>query len=230
MNTVEFDNVWKYYGRGEKSIAAVGGLDVRIGQGRMVAVMGPSGSGKTTFLNLAAGLDQPSRGDVRLMGQSLAAMSETRLADVRRRHVGFVFQTLNLLPILTAGENIELPLALNDQGARERAIRVAELLVMGGLSDRAESLPVQLSQGEQQRIAVLRSVAHRPGVVFMDEPTSALDTQRTDELMDLMLRINEREQTTFVVTTHDRRVADRFHEVMQLVDGRLWAAERNHHD
>jgi putative ABC transport system ATP-binding protein len=230
MIALALRDVWKHYGRGETRCHALNGIDLQIDRGRTVALIGASGSGKTTLMNLAAGLDRPSRGDVELLGRPLAEMSRAQLSDCRRQDVGFVFQTLNLLPALTVAENLHLPLAMNGVPRRERTRRVSDLLALTDLCEKATSLPDQLSTGQQQRVAVLRAVAHKPDVVFMDEPTSALDTRHAEELMALMTDLNRREGATVLIATHDPLVARRCSQTVHLVDGRVAAAEGADHD
>jgi putative ABC transport system ATP-binding protein len=221
MSIVEFEGAARVYGRGETAATALTRVTLAFGQGEMAALLGPSGSGKTTLLNLAGGLDRPSAGTVRLLGHDLGRLSETALALLRRRHVGVVFQALNLVAVFTAAENIGIPLDLNGVGPAERDRRVGELLDLAGLADRAGALPGELSGGEQQRIAVLRAVAHRPALVLLDEPTSSLDTAHAQVLMDLLLRLNEEEHTTMLIATHDERVARRTRRRVQLLDGEV---------
>jgi putative ABC transport system ATP-binding protein len=219
MIPLELQAVCKDYG--SQSPPALNDVTLSVGTGELVAVLGASGSGKTTLLNLAAGLDVPTQGSIRVLGQDLVAMSQSKLTTFRRNHLGFVFQTLNLLPTLTAAENIELPLAMTGQPRGARRDRVRELLNKAGLSDRADALPDRLSTGQQQRVAVLRAVSHRPALVLMDEPTSALDSHTAERLMDLILELNREEQTTVLVATHDTRISRMLSRSVRLLDGRI---------
>ncbi len=228
MTVLHFDDVWKEYGRGSSRCRALNGLTFSVREGERVALVGASGSGKTTALNLAAGLDRPTRGTVTLFGRNLASMSDVSLAGVRRERVGIVFQALNLLPALTARENVELALALAGTPAAERRRRAHELLDLAGVSHRENARPDALSHGESQRVALLRAVAHAPDVLFMDEPTSALDTTHVTELMDLVLLLNVRQQMTILATTHDPRVLGYFTRTLTLVDGRVAAEDARH--
>ncbi len=221
MSILEFTGVSRTYGRGETAAAALRQVTLAFAPAEVAALTGPSGSGKTTLLNLAAGLDRPTAGTVRLLGQDLGCLSETRLALLRRRHLGVVFQALNLVRVLTAAENIAIPLELNGASRRERDRRVQDLLERAGLGDRAGALPGELSGGEQQRVAVLRAVAHRPGLVVLDEPTSSLDTVHAQQLMDLLLALNRQEGTTMLLATHDERVARRAARRIALLDGEV---------
>ncbi len=221
MSILAFEQVSRVYGRGATSANALHGVTLTLEPGEFVALVGASGSGKTTLLNLAAGLDRPTAGQVRLREQSLADLDERGLARLRRAHTGFVFQTLNLLPILTAAENIRVPLALNGWPAEPQRQRVAELLAAAGLGHRADAFPHELSGGEQQRVAGLRAVAHRPALVLLDEPTSSLDTAHATVLLELLRLLNEREGTTLLIATHDERIARRTRRTVSLCDGRI---------
>jgi ABC-type lipoprotein export system ATPase subunit len=221
MTALEFQGVWKRYERGPTEWDALAGLNLRIDRGETVAVVGASGSGKTTLMNLAAGLDRPTRGRVLLMGEPLEALGPAAMARRRRAHVGFVFQVLNLLPALTVEENIELPMALNGWGRPRRRDRARTLLEAADLANFQARFPHELSLGQQQRVAVLRALAHQPAIVLMDEPTSALDSSHSGRLMDLVLDLAAREQVTVLVATHDERVAERFRRRVRLLDGRV---------
>lgn len=221
MTALEFHDVWKRYDRGPTEWAALAGVDLRIDCGQTVAIVGASGSGKTTLMNLAAGLDRPTRGDVVLMDTSLGSLGPSSLARHRRAHVGFVFQVLNLLPALTVGENIELPMALNGWARPRRVDRAGSLLAAADLRDAQDRYPHELSVGQQQRVAVLRALAHKPAVVLMDEPTSALDSPHADQLMDLVFALACSDGVTVLVATHDERIAGRFGRRIRLFDGRV---------
>ncbi len=230
MIALELNDVHRIYGGGSTQRAAVGGVTLRIEQGERVVVLGASGSGKTTLLNLAAGLDRPSHGHIQLLGQAIDQLSQGRLAALRRVHVGFVFQILNLLPSLNVRQNVELPLAINNVGRKQRLERVRELLQLADLENRAEAYPEELSIGQQQRIAALRAVAHRPRVVFMDEPTSALDSTQADRLIGLVEQLNRLDGNVVMVATHDPRIAERFGRTIHLLDGRIMEDRRLAHD
>lgn len=227
MNALEFHNVDKHYGPAARPTVALAGVRLAVTAGTTLALLGASGSGKTTLLNLAAGLDHPDAGTVTLMGRDLAGLSQAQLTDWRGRHVGFVFQMLNLLPTLTAGENVEFPLALAGLAPEARRGRVSDLLARAGLGDLAGRFPDQLSAGQQQRVALLRALARKPALVLLDEPTSALDSPRADELIDLLLDLSRSEQTTILLATHDRRIALRLGRTLTLLDGRIVADEEN---
>lgn len=221
MSILSLQNVSKVYGSGPRAVAAISNVSLSAEPGQMIALVGASGSGKTTLLNLAAGLDAASEGTVVLVGRDLAGLNEAALALIRRRQVGFVFQSLNLIATLTASENIQLPLVLSATPTAERLQRVDQLLELAGLADKARAFPDELSAGQQQRIAALRAVAHRPDVVLIDEPTSCLDTTNADKLMELLLDMNRSEGATMILATHDTRVADKLHRTVTLRDGRI---------
>lgn len=218
MNILELHGVRKSYpGRP----AALDGVTLNVAPGETVALLGASGSGKTTLLNLMAGLDRADAGSIRFLGQELTGLSEGRLTALRRRHMGFVFQTLNLVPTLTASENIELALTLAGKGKAEGRNRAEELLACAGLAGEADRLPEDLSLGQQQRVAVLRAVAHEPELVLMDEPTSALDKQTARTLMQLGLELNRGKGRCVVIATHDARLAEMLPRTLPLSDGRI---------
>jgi putative ABC transport system ATP-binding protein len=228
MSILAFAQVSRVYGRGVSSANALYDITLILEPGEFVALVGASGSGKTTLLNLAAGLDRPSAGQVSLCGQRLDELTECGLARLRRAHTGFVFQTLNLLPTLTAAENIGVPLALNGWAPDAHRQRVADLLTAAGLGHRGGAFPHELSGGEQQRVAGLRAVAHRPALVLLDEPTSSLDTTHAAELLELLRLLNEREGTTLLIATHDERIARRTRRTLALCDGRIVGDHASH--
>ena len=221
MSILLLENVSRFYGSGSTSVCALKNVSLAVEPGQTVALVGTSGSGKTTLLNLAAGLDRPSEGNVLLMGKSLADFNETRRARLRRTCVGFVFQTLNLIPWLNISENIQLPLAMIGQARAERLERVSSLLAAAGLESRVGAFPQELSAGEQQRVAALRALAHRPKLVLMDEPTSCFDTQNARTLVELVMDLNRAEGVTVILATHDSRVAGRLQRVVGLCDGQI---------
>ena len=195
---------------GSERIRALHDVNVEAYAGGLLVITGPSGSGKTTLLNLLAGLDMPTSGSVHLDGQDLATLSEWKLAQLRRTRIGFVFQSFGLLPLLSAYENVELPLRIAQWGRRDRAQRTEEILDLVGLGDRASHRPYEMSGGEQQRIAVARAVAHRPGLIIADEPTGELDSTTGTAIFTLLKNIVERENVAVVVASHDVTVASRF--------------------
>jgi putative ABC transport system ATP-binding protein len=211
----------KTYLSGGRPLTVLRDVDFRIGEGDFVAIVGPSGSGKTTLLGLIAGLDTPSSGSVRLDGTELTRLPEDERARLRRHKVGFVFQSFQLIPSLTAQENVQVPLELRgDGGAPARA---AELLARVGLGDRRHHYPTQLSGGEQQRVALARAFVHEPRILFADEPTGNLDAATGHSIIELMTELNRDLGTTLVLVTHDPEVAARAHRIIRLADGRVVA-------
>jgi len=201
-------------------VEALRGIDLDIGRGEMLAVVGPSGSGKTTLLNCLSGLDRFDGGNVTVEGVDLAQMSDRARTAYRGRHMGFVFQAFNLLPVLTAVENVEVPLLLQGIGGREARRRALDMLETLGLANRAQHRPDSLSGGEQQRVAVARALVHRPAVVWADEPTGNLDTEVTEVIVELLIRMN-RDGQTIVLVTHNPLVAERARRVVRMRDGRI---------
>jgi putative ABC transport system ATP-binding protein len=219
----ELKGVSKSFRRGDVTISALDGVDLSIDPGEIVAVEGPSGSGKTTLLQLLGALDRPSAGHVFFEGRDLNVLSARELADIRLRAFGFVFQTFNLIPTLTALENVEAKLAptgIKAAGLRERAVALLDEV---GLGDRAEHLPTQLSGGEQQRVAIARALATEPRVVLADEPTGNLDSRTGAEIVDLLTSLSAEHKQTVVLVTHDHDVAAKAKRVLHMQDGRLLA-------
>ena len=212
----------RYDGEGV-SVQALKGVDLSVDAGELVALMGPSGCGKSTLLHLLGGLDTPTDGEVFVDGVSLASMSDRERTLLRRTRIGFVFQFFNLIPVLTAYENIELPGVIDGMAARDRSARVNELLGLVGLGDRADHVPARLSGGEQQRVALARALLHRPALLLADEPTGNLDRASGDQVMDLLCLANESMGQTVVLVTHDPAVAARADRVLRLDDGRVIA-------
>ena len=220
---VELRNVDKLFTRGSEEIHVLGGLDLQIPEGEFLALMGPSGSGKSTLLNLIGGLDRPSQGSVEVGGQRIDKLSARRLAAWRARHIGLVFQFYNLLPVLSAQRNVELPLLLTHLSRAERRKRAALALDIVGLSHRAGHYPRTLSGGEQQRVGVARAIVTDPTLLLCDEPTGDLDRKAGDEILDLLQRLNEEQGKTVVMVTHDSRAAARAGRTLHLDKGRLAA-------
>ena len=218
-SAVALRDVRKVYGRGDRTVVALDGINVGLAVGSFIAVMGPSGSGKSTFLNVAAGLDRPSAGTVTLGDTELADLSERRLTVLRRERIGFVFQAFNLLPSLTVAQNISLPLRLDGHRPRRSAVR--EVAARVGLEQRLRHRPSQLSGGQQQRVAIARALVTRPEVVFADEPTGALDTRTGHEVLALLREIVDNDGRTVVMVTHDPTAAAWADQVVLLADGRL---------
>jgi putative ABC transport system ATP-binding protein len=206
--------------RGANEVEALRGIDIEIERGEMVAIVGPSGSGKTTLLNCLSGLDAFDGGTVVVDGQDLSAMSDRARTAYRRDHMGFVFQAFNLLPVLSAVENVEIPLLLQNVNSRDCRRRALEMLETLGLAHRANHRPDQLSGGEQQRVAVARALVHKPAVVWADEPTGNLDTEVTQVIVELLVRMNKDGQT-IVLVTHNPQVAERARRTLHMRDGRI---------
>ncbi|HKP76595.1 MAG TPA: ABC transporter ATP-binding protein [Longimicrobiaceae bacterium] len=218
------DDLSKRYQSGGQALAAVTNVSFQVEPGETVAIVGPSGSGKTTLLGLLAGLDRPSGGTVRLDGTDIGALSEDARARLRRERIGFVFQSFQLIPTLTARENVEVPLQLRGESA---AARADELLARVGLAGRGHHYPAQLSGGEQQRVAIARAFVHRPSILFADEPTGNLDAATGQRVIELLMELNRELGTTLVLVTHDPDLASRAGRVIRLADGRVVADERS---
>jgi putative ABC transport system ATP-binding protein len=218
---VQAENLHKSYVLGATAVGALRGVDLAVRQGEFVALMGPSGCGKTTLLNLIGAIDVPSRGSLKVDDVALDQLSEDQLSDLRRDRIGFVFQFYNLLPTLSARENIELPMQLRKTakpGQRERALWLLDRV---GLKDRADHKPAELSGGEQQRVSIARALANEPALVLLDEPTGDLDTATGKEIMTLLRDLNAREKVTLVVATHDPLVAEASSRIVRLRDGKV---------
>jgi putative ABC transport system ATP-binding protein len=221
MALVEIRNVVKVFQRDTQRIEIFGGLTLDVAEGSFTALMGPSGSGKSTLLNLLAGLDKPTSGTIRVAGAEVSAMTPGQLAAWRARNVGFVFQHLNLLPVLTAYQNIELPLLLTGLSKKERDERVRLALGVVGLEDRLRHYPRQLSGGQEQRVAVARAIVADPTVVLLDEPTGQLDAKSSQDVLDLLVRLNDEFKKTIIIVTHDAHAAERAKTVLHLEKGEL---------
>lgn len=221
MKVIEIRNLHKIYDRSELEVHAVNGVNLTFQEGEFAAIVGPSGSGKTTLLNLIGGLDQPTSGELLVGGTDLSTLKPSALIDFRLNNIGFVFQSYNLIPVLTAGENIEFIMALQKKARRERDARTLELLEAIGLADRIHSRPAKLSGGQQQRVAVARALASRPKYVLADEPTANLDGKSAASLLQIMEKLNHEEKITFIFSTHDPRVVKMAHRVITLEDGRV---------
>jgi putative ABC transport system ATP-binding protein len=222
-NLVTIRDVHKVFHRGSERIDVLQGVNVDIPQGDFLALMGPSGSGKTTLLNLIGGLDRPTRGTVEVAGERIDGMSGSRLARWRSRHVGFVFQLYNLLPVLTAERNVELPLLLTRLSRAERKKHVATALAVVGLADRARHYPRQLSGGQEQRVGIARAIVTDPTLLLCDEPTGDLDRKSGDEILDLLQALNREHGKTIIMVTHDPHAAARARRILHLEKGVLAA-------
>src|SRR5205809_1976560 len=221
MALVEIRDVYKSFQREEQRIDVFTGLTLDIEAGSFTALLGPSGSGKSTLLNLVAGLDKPTRGTVRVAGEEVSSMSAAQLAAWRARTIGFVFQSYNLLPVLTAEQNVELPLLLTNLGKKDRAERTAIALGVVGLGDRLDHYPRQLSGGPEQRVAIARAIVADPTLILLDEPTGQLDAKSSEEVLELLRRLNEEFRKTIMMVTHDPRAAEHATTVLHLGKGVL---------
>ena len=221
MALVEIRDVHKSFQRDTQRIDVFTGITVDVDEGDFLALMGPSGSGKSTLLNLIAGLDKPTQGTVRVAGAEVSTMTPGQLASWRARHIGFVFQQFNLLPVLTAYQNVELPLLLTKLSKKERDERVKLALSVVGLDDRMDHYPRQLSGGQEQRVSIARAIVADPTVILLDEPTGQLDAKSSQEVLTLLRRLNDEFRKTIVIVTHDMHAADRAKTVLHLEKGEL---------
>jgi putative ABC transport system ATP-binding protein len=227
MALIECRELTRAFRKGDAEIVPLKELDLDIEAGEFVALMGPSGSGKTTLLNLIAGIDRPSSGSLKVGGVELSGRSRAQLADWRGRHIGYIFQLYNLIPVLTAYENVELPLLLQDLSAAERHRKITLAMDLVGLTDRYDHFPNQLSGGQEQRVAIARAIVTDPSIVVADEPTGDLDARSAQMIMDLLSRLNQELHKTFVMVTHDPKSAAYAQRVLHLEKGRLTEAREN---
>ena len=218
---IQAQNIHKTFRNGQIKVHALRGVDLTIAPGEMVAVMGPSGCGKTTLLNCLSGLDSFDEGEVQIEGASLAEMSDRARTDYRARRMGFVFQTFNLLPVISAAENVELPLLLSDVKPREARRRALDGLAEVGLSDRANHRPAELSGGQRQRVAIARALANQPALIWADEPTGNLDSQSAQDILVLMRTLNREQGQTFVIVTHDHDIGEQCDRIVRMRDGEI---------
>jgi len=223
---VEIRDVYKVYKRDSFDVPVLNGVSVTVPKGDFLALMGPSGSGKTTLLNLIAGIDKPTRGQVIVDGKEISALNETRLATWRATHVGFIFQMYNLIPVLNAFDNVELPLLLTHLKKNERREHVESALKIVGLADRMQHFPRQLSGGQEQRVAIARAIVTDPTILVADEPTGDLDAKSAHEILDLLHQLNADYQKTIMMVTHDPKAADRANHVLHLDKGILVESQR----
>lgn len=226
MKVIVAKSVTKIYNPEKLPVEALRGVDLEIEEGEFTAIVGPSGSGKTTLLNIIGGLDRPTGGEIWIGQVKLNEMSENELIKFRQKEIGFVFQSYNLIPVLTTAENTEFVMLLQGRPKAERESRVHQLLEEVGLADKLNKRPSELSGGQQQRVAVARALAAKPKFILADEPTANLDSTSTSNLLDIMERLNTQEKMTFVFSTHDQRVIDRARRVVVLEDGKIISDER----
>ncbi|MDP5170716.1 MAG: ABC transporter ATP-binding protein [Bacteroidia bacterium] len=220
MNIIHIQTLSKTYD-GVVEVHAVDNVSLSIEQGEFTAIVGPSGSGKTTLLNMIGGLDSPTSGHIKVEGTDITSLSKNELIDFRLQNIGFVFQSYNLIPVLTAQENVEFVMLLQKRNKEERHKRTMELLEAVGLGGLQAKRPNQMSGGQQQRVAVARALAPKPKFILADEPTANLDSASTANLLDIMLELNRKENITFLFSTHDQRVIDRARRVITLEDGKI---------
>ncbi len=225
MSIIEIKNLTKIYDGSEVEVIAVNGIDLSFDKGEFAAIVGPSGSGKTTFLNLIGGLDRPTSGEVIVDGVNIWNLKSRKLIDFRMNNIGFVFQSYNLIPVLTAKENVEFVMHLQGRPKAERDKRTRELMKAVGLAGRLNSRPGKLSGGQQQRVAVARALASKPTFILADEPTANLDSKSTENLLDIMENLNKEENITFLFSTHDARVVKKARRVITIEDGKVVSDE-----
>ena len=221
MNVIETKNISKLYKQADLEIRALDNVSVNFKKGEFTAIVGPSGSGKTTFLNSIGGLDSPTKGQVLIDNNDITKLNSNNLIDFRLKNIGFVFQSYNLIPVLTAKENVEFIMLMQGVSNKIRNNRSKELLEAVGLQEHLNRRPNQLSGGQQQRVAVARALASKPKFVLADEPTANLDSSSTSNLLDIMYRLNNDEKMTFIFSTHDQRVIDRAKRIITLEDGKI---------
>lgn len=221
MSIIEIKNLYKIYDGSGIEVKAVNGINLDIQEGEFTAIVGPSGSGKTTFLNLVGGLDRPTDGKVMVDGIDVWSLKSRKLIDFRLHNIGFVFQAYNLIPVLTAQENVEFIMQLQGWSKKDRLKRTQDLLKSVGLAERMDSRPAKLSGGQQQRVAVARALASKPKFVLADEPTANLDSKSTENLLDIMEKLNQEEKITFLFSTHDARVIKKARRVVTIEDGKV---------
>ncbi len=221
QSIIQAQQVWKIYRNGHIRVEALRGIDMAVAAGEMVAIMGPSGCGKTTLLNCLAGLDSVDEGDIFIQGDNLRDLSDNERTSYRAQHMGFVFQDFNLLPMLSAVKNVELPMLVARVPGGKARKRALEMLERIGLADRARHRPAELSGGQRQRVTVARALTNDPAIVWADEPTGNLDSEAADDVMDLLCRFNQENGQTFVIVTHDLEVGKRANRIIHMRDGNI---------
>lgn len=226
MDIIKTKQLTKIYNDNGVKVLAVNNVDICIKQGEFTAIVGPSGSGKTTLLNMIGGLDNITQGSVEISGTDISSLSENELIDFRLQNIGFVFQAYNLIPVLTAKENVAFIMLLQGISEKERQLRSQALLKEVGLEDKLDVRPNQLSGGQQQRVAVARALASKPSFILADEPTANLDSSSTTNLLNIMAEMNEKENVTFLFSTHDQRVIDRAKRIITIEDGKIISDEK----
>lgn len=225
-NIIQIENMWKQFPIGGKKFTALKNINLTFGKGEFAGFVGPSGSGKTTLLNIIGSLDTPTKGSAIVLHKSISELTHKEAAQLRNHHLGFIFQTYNLLPVYTVFENVEYPLLLLDYSSKERKKAVLEALEWVGLYDKVDSKPAQLSGGESQRVAIARAMVKRPEVVLADEPTANLDAQNSHHILQTMEKLNKELKTTFIFATHDEKVIKYIRRKISLLDGKIEKDER----
>ena len=226
MNVIEIKDLVKIYTKTAMEVRAVDNVNLTIEKGEFTAIVGPSGSGKTTLLNMIGGLDQATSGQILVDGIDIATLNAKQLVDFRLHNIGFVFQSYNLIPVLSASENVSFIMEMQGLDKATIQSRTAEILTEVGLGDRMESRPNQMSGGQQQRVAVARAMASRPKFIIADEPTANLDSKTTEKLLEIMQELNEKENITFLFSTHDQRVVNKARRIIVLEDGKIVKDEK----
>lgn len=224
---IKVQNLRKVYRMGNEKIVALNHIDLEIQKGEICCLFGTSGSGKSTLLNMLAGLEKPTKGSIRIKNIQIEKLNETELADFRQKYIGFVFQSYNLIPTLTAQENVALPLVFQGVGKKEREKRAKEMLEAVGLGNRLKHKPKEMSGGQQQRVSIARAFVNRPQILFADEPTGNLDTHTTLEVMDIITKIAEEYNQTLIIVSHDPEIADYAHKIITVQDGDVLKIEKN---
>ncbi len=221
MGIIRTKDLYKVYRETKVPVHAVNGISIDFDEAEFTAIVGPSGSGKTTLLNMIGGLDSPTKGAVHINGTNVTELSSREITDFRLKNIGFVFQSFNLIPVLTAIENVEFIMQLQGVKKADRRSRARELLEAVGLEDKINNRPGDLSGGQQQRVSVARALASKPRFILADEPTASLDSKSTSELLDIMMEMNEKYKTTFIFSTHDQRVVDKARRIVTIEDGKV---------
>ena len=225
MKILETINLTKIYGKGEAEVTALNNVNISVENGEFIAIIGPSGSGKSTMLHLLGGLERPTKGTVKIENKDIYRLSENKLAQYRRRNIGFIFQQYNLIPVLNVRENIEMPLMLDKANINKEYID--DLIEFLGLTDRQKHLPNQLSGGQQQRVAIARALAAKPAIILADEPTGNLDTKTTEEVMKLLKKSIKKYNQTLIMITHNEQIAQNADRVISIIDGKVKSLENN---
>jgi putative ABC transport system ATP-binding protein len=220
-NIIICKDLIKTYTMGKEKVQALNGLSLDIQKGDFCALLGKSGSGKSTLLNMMAGLEPPTKGYVMLKGNNLGKLNETKITNIRKKHVGFIFQSYNLIPTHTALENVTMPLVFNNMPKKQRVEQAKHMLDLVGLGDRLYHKPFQMSGGQQQRVSIARAFVNNPEIIFADEPTGNLDTKTTDEIMELMLKLINEHNQTFIMVTHDPETSEYANKIVHMIDGKI---------